>query len=229
VVRATGGAGVTPKGARPPRAPTAAAAAAAQVVRESMCGLVYSKDDLTEDMRGKLKQEFKLPGQDPSKIQMFNPDLRRKSLGISKKPGTWTPVPYVAPALLPTVDGAMPVEDEYKFEELVLWRPPTPEEQAAAAAATAEAAAAAAAAAPDGAAAPAEGAAYAAAAAPDAATVAPPPPLPSTATPIVVDGFLCRWLREHQREGTQFLFDCCMGLRDYDGEGCILADDMGCV
>lgn len=28
-------------------------------------------------------------------------------------------------------------------------------------------------------------------------------------------------------QGVQFVFDCCMGLRPYDGEGCILADDMG--
>ena len=42
-----------------------------------------------------------------------------------------------------------------------------------------------------------------------------------------VDPFLCKWLRSHQREGTQFLFDCLMGMRDYEGYGCILADDMG--
>ena len=28
-------------------------------------------------------------------------------------------------------------------------------------------------------------------------------------------------------QGVRFVFDCCMGLRPYDGEGCILADDMG--
>lgn len=36
-----------------------------------------------------------------------------------------------------------------------------------------------------------------------------------------------RWLREHQRQGVQFLFDCLMGLKEFHGEGCILADDMG--
>ena len=44
---------------------------------------------------------------------------------------------------------------------------------------------------------------------------------------VEVDQMLCRWLRPHQREGTKFLFECCAGLRDYKGCGCILADDMG--
>lgn len=35
------------------------------------------------------------------------------------------------------------------------------------------------------------------------------------------------WLREHQRQGVQFMFDCLMGLKEFHGEGCILADDMG--
>lgn len=34
-------------------------------------------------------------------------------------------------------------------------------------------------------------------------------------------------LRPHQREGVQFLFECTMGLRGFEGNGCILADDMG--
>lgn len=34
-------------------------------------------------------------------------------------------------------------------------------------------------------------------------------------------------LRPHQREGVQFLFECTMGLRGFEGSGCILADDMG--
>ena len=33
-------------------------------------------------------------------------------------------------------------------------------------------------------------------------------------------------LRPHQREGVQFLFECVMGLRGFEGHGCILADDM---
>ena len=58
-------------------------------------------------------------------------------------------------------------------------------------------------------------------------------------TAISVDPVLCRFLRAHQREGVQFMFECgtnslqnpititVMGMRDYGGIGCILADDMG--
>jgi DNA repair and recombination protein RAD54 and RAD54-like protein len=45
--------------------------------------------------------------------------------------------------------------------------------------------------------------------------------------PVSVDPVLCRFLREHQREGVQFMFDCVHGLKPFDGFGCILADDMG--
>lgn len=38
---------------------------------------------------------------------------------------------------------------------------------------------------------------------------------------------LAKWLRPHQREGVQFMYECVMGMRDFDGTGCILADDMG--
>jgi len=166
-------------------------------------------------MLGKLKQAFKLPVQDPSKVQMFNPDLRRKSLGFSKKPGTWTPAPYSAPALIPPSAGdGVPAEDEYTYEELVLWTPPPVDAPAGAVVGEAETSTAGAA--------DADGAEVS-----RAAASAPTAPVAPSATTISVDGFLCRWLREHQREGVQFLFDCCMGLRDYEGEGCILADDMG--
>lgn len=30
-----------------------------------------------------------------------------------------------------------------------------------------------------------------------------------------------------QREGVKFMYKCVMGLKDYKGQGCILADDMG--
>jgi hypothetical protein len=43
------------------------------------------------------------------------------------------------------------------------------------------------------------------------------------AVPIVVDPILCRFLREHQREGVQFMFDCVHGLKAFAGNGCILA------
>ncbi|PYH95455.1 DNA-dependent ATPase, partial [Aspergillus ellipticus CBS 707.79] len=44
---------------------------------------------------------------------------------------------------------------------------------------------------------------------------------------VVVDPFLAKYLRPHQREGVQFLYECVMGMRSFNGEGAILADDMG--
>ncbi|GAB4814175.1 hypothetical protein N2152v2_001221 [Parachlorella kessleri] len=44
---------------------------------------------------------------------------------------------------------------------------------------------------------------------------------------VVVDDMLTAWLRPHQREGVQFMFECVCGLRKFEGQGCILADDMG--
>ncbi|KAI9838109.1 MAG: hypothetical protein M1819_006265 [Sarea resinae] len=44
---------------------------------------------------------------------------------------------------------------------------------------------------------------------------------------VVVDPILSRHLREHQREGVKFLYECVMGLRPFAGEGAILADEMG--
>jgi DNA repair and recombination protein RAD54B len=44
---------------------------------------------------------------------------------------------------------------------------------------------------------------------------------------VVVDPLLTKSLRHHQREGVQFLYECVMGMRDFNGEGAILADDMG--
>ena len=41
----------------------------------------------------------------------------------------------------------------------------------------------------------------------------------STEEPVVVDTMLARWLRAHQREGVQFLFDCVTGLRSDIGQG----------
>ncbi|KAI0771634.1 SNF2 family N-terminal domain-containing protein [Trametes elegans] len=45
--------------------------------------------------------------------------------------------------------------------------------------------------------------------------------------PVVVDPVLGRHLRPHQKEGVQFLYECVMGLRKHEGQGCILADEMG--
>jgi DNA repair and recombination RAD54-like protein len=55
----------------------------------------------------------------------------------------------------------------------------------------------------------------------------PPPPLDAPPEPVEVPEVVCKWLRPHQREGVQFMFECVTGLRDFDGQGCILADDMG--
>jgi len=38
---------------------------------------------------------------------------------------------------------------------------------------------------------------------------------------------LAKWLRPHQREGVLFMYECVMGMKNYKGNGCILADDMG--
>jgi len=44
---------------------------------------------------------------------------------------------------------------------------------------------------------------------------------------VFVPPVLAKWLRPHQREGVSFMYECVMGLRDFSGAGCILADDMG--
>ncbi len=36
-------------------------------------------------------------------------------------------------------------------------------------------------------------------------------------------------VREHQRQGVQFMFDCVTGQGDFNGNGCILADDVSLV
>ena len=43
---------------------------------------------------------------------------------------------------------------------------------------------------------------------------------------VVVEPFLAKFMREHQRQGVQFMYDCVTGIRPADGLGCILADDM---
>lgn len=45
--------------------------------------------------------------------------------------------------------------------------------------------------------------------------------------PVVVDPYLARHLRPHQREGVAFLYECVMGAREPTRTGAILADDMG--
>lgn len=48
-----------------------------------------------------------------------------------------------------------------------------------------------------------------------------------TIVDVVVDPLLGKHLREHQRAGVSFLYECVMGLRSFTGEGAILADEMG--
>ncbi|KAJ4825812.1 Protein CHROMATIN REMODELING 25 [Turnera subulata] len=50
----------------------------------------------------------------------------------------------------------------------------------------------------------------------------------SNSVPITVDSLLVRFLRPHQREGVQFMFECVSGMySNANINGCILADDMG--
>lgn len=49
------------------------------------------------------------------------------------------------------------------------------------------------------------------------------PPEGSKGQPITVDPMLTKWLRPHQREGVQFMFECVAGLRQEGRLGCILA------
>jgi DNA repair and recombination protein RAD54B len=44
--------------------------------------------------------------------------------------------------------------------------------------------------------------------------------------PVVLDPIVARKLRPHQLEGVRFLYECVMGLRKHEGQGCILADEM---
>lgn len=44
---------------------------------------------------------------------------------------------------------------------------------------------------------------------------------------VVVDPLLSDKLRDHQREGVKFLYNCVMGMQSKLGQGAILADDMG--
>ena len=44
---------------------------------------------------------------------------------------------------------------------------------------------------------------------------------------VVVDPLLSKHLRDHQREGVKFLYECVMGMRGNRGQGAILADEMG--
>jgi DNA repair and recombination protein RAD54B len=43
---------------------------------------------------------------------------------------------------------------------------------------------------------------------------------------VVVDPILTKYLRPHQREGVQFLYNCITGQGGFKGNGAILADEM---
>jgi hypothetical protein len=38
---------------------------------------------------------------------------------------------------------------------------------------------------------------------------------------VFVPPILAKWLRPHQREGVQFLYECVMGLKSFNGQGCM--------
>jgi len=40
---------------------------------------------------------------------------------------------------------------------------------------------------------------------------------------VIVDPHLSQHLRPHQKEGVKFLYECVMGLRNFNGNGAILA------
>ena len=205
----------------PPKAPGGACDAAPTrggvIRRAALCSL-YDENDMTAAVRAKVADvhaAFKLPQQDPSKVQSFDPSRGNKSLGGLKGGFKRAEVPPPMPPVLPA---AAAEEEEYTFEPLVLWRPPPPEEAESDADGDG-----------DGEEGAGEGGAGEEGEGEDGAPKTKPKPKPKApvAAPVEVDGFLCRWLRPHQREGVQFCFDCVMGLREYDGAGCILADDMG--
>eukprot|EP00045_Choanoeca_perplexa_P001869 m.22119 g.22119 ORF g.22119 m.22119 type:complete len:872 (+) comp11205_c0_seq1:96-2711(+) len=64
-------------------------------------------------------------------------------------------------------------------------------------------------------------------AAPSAVVFHPPKGTRKPCIPVVVDPHLTHFLRSHQREGVQFMFECLTGKQGFDGSGCVLADDMG--
>ena len=184
--------------------------------REGICGLLYSKDDLTPRMAGQLREvhvhrDFKMPAQDPAKVQFFDPDRGRKALGMTK-PGASRPRAQMLLPLPAPGAGKEEEDEDFEYEPLVLWEPP-PDAEGEADRGKA-----------DGEAAGEAGGEAAGDGAVEGDATAKPK---EKVEPISVDKKLCRWLRSHQREGTQFLFNCLMGLRDFDGCGCILADDMG--
>ncbi|TGZ84522.1 hypothetical protein EX30DRAFT_375976 [Ascodesmis nigricans] len=52
-------------------------------------------------------------------------------------------------------------------------------------------------------------------------------PSGKTVVDVVVDPYLSQHLRPHQREGVDFMYQCVMGMKNFEGKGAILADEMG--
>jgi len=46
-------------------------------------------------------------------------------------------------------------------------------------------------------------------------------------TPVVLDSFLAKHLRPHQKAGITFLYECVSGFKAQEYFGAILADEMG--
>jgi len=44
---------------------------------------------------------------------------------------------------------------------------------------------------------------------------------------VVIDPILTKHLRPHQQEGVRFLYECVMGIKEFNGRGAVLADEMG--
>jgi hypothetical protein len=42
---------------------------------------------------------------------------------------------------------------------------------------------------------------------------------------VVVDPIIGQHLRDHQREGIVFMYECLMDMKNYGGEGVLLADE----
>lgn len=64
--------------------------------------------------------------------------------------------------------------------------------------------------------------------APDAMILpSPQMPIGIKAIDVVLDPILARCLRPHQKDGVKFLYECVMGIKEFNGRGAILADEMG--
>ena len=114
--------------AGPSTASRAGATDEGTIRRTSAAPFLYSEDDLTNEMRRKLTDNFRPPQQDASKIQQFDPARRQATLGPAKI-GMGPRPPRSAPISLPIPVSTDSVEEppEGSYEPLMLWAPPEPE------------------------------------------------------------------------------------------------------